>query len=457
MKSKQWTYTWFGKPQKVRDTAESILTAIEKVSGIVSVGISAAPPFVSLPWSMATSLIAFVMNDFEAVNSAIEGLKEVTLVLANYSLAEREFLLDPITSKDYEDTVISLYTAIFEYQARAAQYFTRNTLKRFRSNTVTAKSWPDAVDNVRNIEKSCQVPMNALGVRLSQGRFKNVDDVLNQGLKLMEQISRSVISDRAQRERILQWTSPINHLQDHVDLRNQIGDTYLGSGQWLLQDEAEFGPWKRSERDILFLQGLVGSGKTSLTSMAIQHLLETEPVAFFYCSANASPLDPSRTVHNETINIFQSMLAQCSLQPDGTIVEQIRSAFDNSDRQSSGGCDMTLGGVLSTLESILQERGDKQITFVFDALDECNDQGEFLRCLADLMKAVPKLRVFVSTRFGVDVEEFFDSYRSLSVGEHNSIDIGSYVENEIDKRGAKLSPVQAARLKGALNKHADGV
>ncbi|KAH7109298.1 hypothetical protein B0J11DRAFT_238031 [Dendryphion nanum] len=457
MESKQWTYSWFGKPQKVRDTAESVITTIDKVSELVSVGMSAAPPFVSLPWSVATCLVSFVMSDFEAMSDAIEGLKEVTLILANYSLAEKEFLLDSATVHDYEQTVIDLYTAVIEYQASAAKYFARNTLKRFGVNAVTDQSWPDALEKVRNLERTCQTALNALSTRLNMSHFINVEELLTQGMKLMDQISRTVASDRAQREKILEWISPINHLQDHADLRNQIGDVYLGSGQWLLQDQSEFVPWKQSNGGALFLQGIVGSGKTCLTSMVVQHLLESEPVAFFYCSANASPREPTRTIHNSTSNIFQSILGQCSVKADGTVVEQIRSAFESSDRQSSGGCDMTLGVIMLNLKNILQEHSKKPMTLVFDALDECREQGQFLEHLADLMKEVPNLRVFVSTRFGVEFKGFFDSYRLLQIGDHNSSDIQVYVESEISKRGAKLSAGQAERLKAALSAHADGV
>lgn len=407
---------------------------------------------------MTISLIAFVMSDFEAVNTAVEGLSEMTGVLANYSYAEREFLLDDGTRKDFEDIVLGLYTAIFEYQARVAEYFTRNTLKRLGINTTTAQSWSGAVDKVRNLERSCQTPIAALGVRLSQRNFSNVETLLNKGMKLMERIQRSVISDRAQREKILEWVSPINHFQDHTDIRNLIGDTYLESGRWLLQNETEFLPWKKSKDGVLFLQGVVGSGKTSLTSITIQQILGTEPIAFFYCSANASPREPARTIHNETSNIFQNILAQCALLTDGTISEHVQTSFEHTDRQSAGGCDMTLGTIMSTLKEVLQERGDEQMTFVFDALDECKDQGEFLTCLADLMDSARNLRVFISTRFGIDVGQFFGSYLSISVGAQNSNDIRTYVESEVTRRGSSsMSADQAVRLKNALNTQADGV
>lgn len=123
MESKQWSYSWFGKPRKVRDTAESILTVMNRVSGIVSIGMSSAPPFVSLPWSMAISIVSLVMSDFDSVNSAVDGLKEVTGLLANHSYAEREYLLNSATKQNYENIVLPLYASIFAYQAQIAQYF----------------------------------------------------------------------------------------------------------------------------------------------------------------------------------------------------------------------------------------------------------------------------------------------------------------------------------------------
>ncbi|KAF2873275.1 hypothetical protein BDV95DRAFT_667282 [Massariosphaeria phaeospora] len=373
---------------------------------------SSAPPFVSLPWSMTTSLTAFVMSDLDATNNAVDGLKEVTGVLANYSYVEGEFLRNDLTREDFGDIVLPLYTAIFEYQARAVQYFGRSTLKRFGLNTLTAEPWAHAIDKVRNLERTCQISIQALSSRLNR---------------------------------------------DHKDIRNGIGDEHFESGQWLLTHETVFGSWKNAQHGILVLKGVVGSGKTSVTSMVIQQLLAKGQLAFFYCSANASPHNPTGTAHDVTSNIFQSILAQCSIHLNGTVSEKIRVDFDKSDRKSPGGCDMTLGLVMSKLKEILQERENEQHTCVFDALDECKDHSTFLSCVAELMKAVPKLRVFVSTRFGIDVSDYFEEHRVLSIGSHNIGDIDTYVEKEISKRGTKLSPLQSDRLQKALVRHSEGV
>ena len=456
MEEKQWVYTWSGKPHKVRDVAENILTTVQKASGIINVGMTAAPPYVSLPWGMVSSLVTFIMGDFEALHGAIDGLKEMTSILASYSYAEREFLANETTSQSFEDAVLELYTAILEYQASAAQYFARSTLKRLGRSTTAVQSWPGAVEKVRRLERLCHTPISALGIRLNQKEFTDIEDMLGRGLKLMGQISSTITSERDKREKIQEWISPINHSRDHADIRDLIGDEYLGSGKWLLEDTKTFGPWKSSPNEILFLQGIVGSGKTSLTSIVIQHLREEGPTAFFYCSSNSSPRDPLGSVHNVTSNIFRSILAQCAVYTDGRIAEPIQHAFDKSDRQSPGGCDMTLRATISTLQQILRDREGEQITFVVDALDECKDQDEFVGCLSELITSNRNLRVFVSTRFGVDLS-CFETYRTLDIGSKNSHDIKAYIESEISRRGSNMSPQHADRLKNALAKHSDGV
>lgn len=59
MESRQWTYTWFGlgKEHKVRDSVETIFGIIQQASGLISLGMQAAPPAVSLPWSVRSSRV----------------------------------------------------------------------------------------------------------------------------------------------------------------------------------------------------------------------------------------------------------------------------------------------------------------------------------------------------------------------------------------------------------------
>ena len=50
MKNKQWSYTVLGQQRAVRDDVETIFGVLQQASGLISFGMAAAPPFVSLPW-----------------------------------------------------------------------------------------------------------------------------------------------------------------------------------------------------------------------------------------------------------------------------------------------------------------------------------------------------------------------------------------------------------------------
>lgn len=65
MENKQWRYTWFGHQHAVRDTVDTIFGVVQQASGLISLGMTAAPPYVSLPWSVCSQnkcLKAFLLT-----------------------------------------------------------------------------------------------------------------------------------------------------------------------------------------------------------------------------------------------------------------------------------------------------------------------------------------------------------------------------------------------------------
>lgn len=463
LESKQWTYTWQGKPQKVRDNVESVLRTVQQASGLISAGMTMAPVYVSLPWSMISILIPFVLNDFKVMSSAVDGLKEVTSVMASYSYAEKEFLLDAGTQADFIDVVVELYAAILGFQASAGLYFGKSTLKRLGISVSSTQSWTDAIADVRAIDHRRRVSLTGLEVKLNQRNFQDVTALLQQGAVLMQQISKAVSTERTRRQQIVEWISPINPIQDHADVRRLLGDDYFASGQWLLTDGMKYLPWKSSDSGILLLQGGMGTGKSSLVSMVVQDLMLTSMsrVAFVYCSANASPSDPSRTVHNDTLNILRCILAQCATLPDGSVAEAVQSAFDASSRQRPGDCDFSLGTTVQYLQEVISEHPEQQVTVVVDALDECVAATEVLAKSVEVRRAVPNVRVFLSARPGVTITPPFDAdgYEDVSVGGSNSDDVRAYVDSEVMSRygNSGMTKQQADRFAAALKDLAEGM
>ncbi|KUJ17714.1 uncharacterized protein LY89DRAFT_584525, partial [Mollisia scopiformis] len=58
MESKQWSFNLLGvKEVKVRETVDSILSLIDRGQGLISAGMTFAPPYISIPWTAVSSLI----------------------------------------------------------------------------------------------------------------------------------------------------------------------------------------------------------------------------------------------------------------------------------------------------------------------------------------------------------------------------------------------------------------
>ncbi|KAF2164918.1 hypothetical protein M409DRAFT_56272 [Zasmidium cellare ATCC 36951] len=438
MKNKQWSYTWFGEKHAVRDSVETIFGLVEHASGLIALGMTAAPPYVSIPW------------------------QEVTKILASYSYAEREFLPVPATRGDFENVVIELYMSIIEYQATAGLYFAKDTLKRIGINLAPKQTWQDALGKVKGQDEKCRVPMHSLGVRLNQLGLADLQSVLDRGAELLTTISQAVSAKRDRREKIQQWISPVTPYEDHDTIRSRLGDAYTGSGQWMLQDE-DFTSWRSGSGGCLLLQGIVGSGKSCLTSIVVQDLLADASgrVAFMYCSATAdtSTQDVADTNRSHTLTILRGILAQLAVLPDGSIAPEILAAYERED----GGRSRKMGGglkaTLDTIKSLLRDRSGERLRLVFDALDECKDYDGLLENLAGLKDVRPSISFFFSARSGVEIGTRFPRHQLLITNDQNADDIETYIDFEVSRRheNVGMQDAQAERLKKALKRLAGGM
>lgn len=57
MENRQWTFQWFGQPRTIRETISTILSLVQGSSALVSMGMTFAPLYVSMPWSALCVLI----------------------------------------------------------------------------------------------------------------------------------------------------------------------------------------------------------------------------------------------------------------------------------------------------------------------------------------------------------------------------------------------------------------
>ena len=404
-------------------------------------------------------LVSFVMNDITAMQSATKGLKEVTNILANHSYAEREFLVREQTRSDFQEIIVPLYMSILEYQATVALYFAKSTMARLGINLLPRRSWQDSLATTKDLAYGCQRPLADLSFRLIQLGFDQVEKSLSEGRQLLQRIVDGVTIDRGHRDKVQHWLSPVEPIQNHALNRQMLGSSYKASGRWFLEDSATYLGWKASSTGVILLQGIVGSGKSALTSIVVEDLLRLEVgrVCFVYCTASSSDASDHNT--SATLNILRSLLAQLAVWPDGSISPRAQAAYEHRSGLSSRGLLSDSSSVVSFIQSILEERPDDQITLILDALDECLNYDELLQHVAELRKTHSSIRLFFSARFGVTIASHFPDRVKAPIGTRNTVDIRNFVEREVSQRHERVgfSSDQAERLKQALIRLADGM
>ncbi|KAK5710089.1 hypothetical protein LTR17_019202 [Elasticomyces elasticus] len=235
--------------------------------------------------------------------------------------------------------------------------------------------------------------------------------------------------EHSQQNKLDKWLSAPDASSNYDKALKQRHD---GTGTWFLQSDA-FTNWKDSPHSFLWLHGILGCGKTVLSTVIIEHLGELKKqddsliVAVIYFYFDFSD-ETKRTVDS----MARSLISQCSCQSKSA-QRQLDQHFQS---HVEGNKQPPTGALLATLLSILEHMG--QIRIVLDALDECTTRKELLQWIEGLVAPRAKtLQVIVTSRKEHDIELGISSWarvdESLSLqGAAVNDDIRAYVEARIE-------------------------
>ena len=190
MENSQWTFQWNGKPQKIRDTISRILKITSKASALISVGMTYAPPYVSIPWAAIGALIPvsiqpstlvicanysnskLMAGGFDSEDEGLSGLEKVAQIISSYRIVEDTFLKSSQAANEYSEAVIGLYVEVLKYQATAAQFFGKHTLTRFGSSVVGSTDWTSALARIEDHNNRSRGSILHLGIRTQRKYFE---------------------------------------------------------------------------------------------------------------------------------------------------------------------------------------------------------------------------------------------------------------------------------------------
>jgi hypothetical protein len=187
-----------------------------------------------------------------------------------------------------------------------------------------------------------------------------------------------------------------------------------------------FRTWLGAPGKTLFCPGIPGAGKTILTSIVVDHLLDkyqdspTVGVAYVYCNFRQQG-------EQRLDDLLSSILKQLSeMQP--SIPGATEALYDKHKSKRTRPSTDELSG---TLQSVA---GSYTRTFIIvDALDECHisdgSRSRFLEaCFA--LRDLCKVNVFVTSRFIPDITELFERASILEI-RANPEDVRKYLAGQM--------------------------
>ena len=204
-----------------------------------------------------------------------------------------------------------------------------------------------------------------------------------------------------------------------------------GIADWLLGTE-EFATWSTGKVTLMWCYGIPGAGKTVLSSLIIEHLIQRTSqekgtaVAYLYCNYN--DIEEQSVPHLLSCLAYQILLQQpYSLKDDARILwGTYQSVGDNRSTAHS----------IKLLKTALSHL--KNVFIIIDALDECcPEEGRRRTLISELSNLVPAVRLLAMSRDLPSIRHQLGHAIHLEI-KASEKDILSYVDDRIT-RSERLS------------------
>ncbi|TEY86542.1 hypothetical protein BOTCAL_0006g00220 [Botryotinia calthae] len=296
--------------------------------------------------------------------------------------------------------------------SRGVGYKAKRIWKRFQ--------WePDDIKDLRS-----RITTNVTFLNAFRGKFTNttLHEIKNSADQFHERQDDRELNKESLA--ILDWLTLIDHTsQQHDFITKRQADT----GQWLL-DSPVFIKWVNSDGQKLFCPGIPGAGKTMLTSIVVEELInrfrndKSIGIAYLYCNFKRQ--------HDQKIDdLLLSLLKQLS-RYQSSLPGAVKDMFDlHSPRQNRP----STKEISSALKSVIDLYS--KVFIVVDALDECQmADGCRINFLSEIfhLQETCQLSLFATSRHIPDIEDMFDNSMRLEIRASDT-DVERYLDSRMSQ------------------------
>ena len=441
----QTSFKLGGRTIVVRNVCDSIIGTLSAVKD-AGASLAGLNPYASMAWSGLQFVVQTIATAKEVRNMCWEVLPRATYLISRYQTLELLYVSDDGLQQSrslLEQAQIELFVLILEYQMTVV-IFLNTRLQRIKTSFGKASESKLSTIWVSIKDKEASLSgLQALADReIDNKKFLQVFDssadlksTLDQTWDEVQGISQVV--DDMQRERILDWISDIKYENAHNEERRiAIANT----GHWLLNHDAFLNWLSCAESSSFWLSGFMGSGKSCLAHVVIEHIRATaEPnngqhLAYFYIDGNEA-----RGASDYISRILRCLLKQLA---DSGPRTKLATAITQAYQQHVGKSDLTEIQCMELLQQILD---DNNTTFlILDGLDECDIHGQrrLMPCLFHLLSSSKsKLKIFFSNRPTILIGKLMDQFSLtvVEIAQYNTSDIEELIDYRVKESVEDLS------------------
>ncbi|KAH8817560.1 hypothetical protein DL96DRAFT_1820352 [Flagelloscypha sp. PMI_526] len=243
------------------------------------------------------------------------------------------------------------------------------------------------------------------------------------------------------------WLQPIHQTSKlDANIRTRSGATC----QWLLKN-GTFMKWMEKKCGLFWFRGLMGTGKTVMSSFVIETLLARGDsyVAFFYFEFT-----------NPTTLSEEAILRSLVCQLAGASPAVVRTLYQ---KHNNGGLQPQLSSLQDTLNQLVSV-STKPVFIIIDALDELPlvQRNYFLQSLVTFSTTniASRTHVMITSREEVDIHRAFKEKVDFELAVQGDLvrqDIAAFVDQELAVQKWKFWPQEAIEMaRRLLNEKADG-
>ncbi|BCS01253.1 ankyrin repeat domain-containing protein [Aspergillus luchuensis] len=420
-----------------REYTERIIDCLTTIGDI---GVQFLPQPASVVWPLVKGILQ-VPTNADAETAAAAMTADILIRTISCGSAYEEIYQGKVDLKLWEmlqSALVNLYVAALKLLIFASKRFKEHTVSHLIGAFLSPKKGQNQVTDLKSRYSELLEIVQYFQNEITGQMSENVNDIIKalekfRGLDSFVAKSFDAIFERMDEQRvskILDWVSPHKPFDRHSPKKK---DRAADTCQWILHNPI-FDDWERSiSPEVIWLQGSIGTGKSFLTSMVIDHLLETqeptEGLAFYYCERRGQSFQISD-------DVIRSLLRQLACPPEkefpnNKIRKDFQSLFAKMGNQMS---ELDI----KTCKQYLHQSVNwySRITVVLDALDEC-DKGSRHELFKEIInffstQSGHSIRVFVSARPEPDIMAYFEKFPVIAT-ENPGVqkDIKSFVRNRI--------------------------